>query len=637
MTTVRVIIIIVLILLKIKGNAQHLQDTIIPLNEIIIKETILLHPLNSKNCNLDVVKYPVSDVGNYLKTTAGIAGVRKGSVSLDPVVRGFRANQINIVLNDAIKIEGGCPNRMDPVTSHIEAEDVHRIDIIKGPFVLRYGPSIGGTINMITLHPETYEKFEIHTRALYGFETNWNGQREHLTIYGGNKKLLFSCAGGYKYFGNYTAGNDKKISSSFKKYNYNASVGFYPAKNHLINLGYFENHGRDVSYPALPMDEVSDDTRILSMKYNWNNISDKMKLLTVSLYHADVFHVMDNSRRANYSTMQAKTIVDALNTGGRTELSMLLNKSLFLNVGADYEQIYKDGTKTMNMIMTMNGLTTVSTKKSNIWLNAVIQNTALFAEIKKNAGNFNYIISARGDYNHSYSEDTLVILKSDADYFSHQKSKFINISGSLAAAYIINSSLSLKLILGRGVRSPNMLERYIKYISVGYDNYDYIGNPLLKPETNYQSDMIITYHHDIIGKFYLNGFYSCVFDFISGKKLPPSVAMPSTQGALGVKQFTNLDKVYLRGFEFGYTYPVHTRIGMSVMASYTQAFVPVTTRYSVENKQVVDEKEIKNDPLPEIPPLEGTLKIFYNLLNNSIQPELAYRFVAAQNFVSAAF
>ena len=41
----------------------------------------------------------------------------------------------------------------------------------------------------------------------YGFETNWNGQKEHVSVWGGNKKIYFMLTGGYRDYGNYQSGN----------------------------------------------------------------------------------------------------------------------------------------------------------------------------------------------------------------------------------------------------------------------------------------------------------------------------------------------------------------------------------------------------------------------------------------------
>ncbi len=635
----QLIFVVFVILLNITYNlsAQIADDTIIPLKEVLIESKLPYYNLSPKICKLDIEQTAIRDIGDFLRTTPNVSGVRKGGAAIDPVVRGFRASQINVVLNDGIKIEGGCPSRMDPVTSHIEAEEIEKMEVIKGPYVLKYGSVLGGTINIQTIKAQPFDKFEIHAKALYGFETNWNGQREHLSLYGGNNSIFFNLAGGYKNYGNYHDGNDKMIKSSFKKYNYNGSIGYSPKENHTIYLSYMEDHGRDVSYSALPMDEVSDDTYITSFNYQATNLSEKYKSLTIGAYNSEVKHVMDNSKRANYATMQAKTMVDATNRGGRMELSYLQSKSLLINVGVDYEDIYKDGTKSMTMKMTMDTLTTISTKKTNVWLQSKIQNTGLFTELKKNIRNFNFILSLRGDYNYASSADTLKIIRDDISYFQNNSSKYFNLSGSIGATTELSKSFSISIALGRGVRSPNMLERYIKFMTVGFDNYDYIGNPLLKPETNYQADLTFLYKNEILGNMYLNGFYSYVSDYISGKKLPPSIANPSTQGALGVKQFTNIDLAFFRGFEFGFNSIENYKLGVSLVAAYTQAFAVTITKYIITNNQVTGEEEIKNDPLPEIPPFESTISIYYKIFNNKLVPKLSFRLVASQKSVSDAF
>ncbi|MEZ5195165.1 MAG: hypothetical protein R2764_01805 [Bacteroidales bacterium] len=44
-------------------------------------------------------------------------------MGIDPVVRGFKYSQLNVQVDNGLKIEGGCPNRMDPATAHVEIED----------------------------------------------------------------------------------------------------------------------------------------------------------------------------------------------------------------------------------------------------------------------------------------------------------------------------------------------------------------------------------------------------------------------------------------------------------------------------------------------------------------------------------
>jgi iron complex outermembrane receptor protein len=182
-----------------------------------------------------------------------------------------------------------------------------------------------------------------------------------------------------------------------------------------------------------------------------------------------------------------------------------------------------------------------------------------------------------------------------------------------------------------------MLERYIKLLSVGYDNYDYLGNPQLKPETNNEVDLTVKYSDLKLGSVYVNGFYSYVKDYISAKMLPSSVIMPATLGAPGVKQYVNVDNATFTGFEFGYTSPQAYKLGVNVIVAITYGRIPSVTKYIIKAGQVTGDTVIKNDALPEIPPFETTFSVNYRLLHGKLVPKVSYRLVAAQHHVSDAF
>ncbi len=59
---------------------------------------------------------PVSDGGELLQSLTGVSAIRMGGRALDPVIRGQKETQLNILL-DGGYIHGGCPNRMDPPTA----------------------------------------------------------------------------------------------------------------------------------------------------------------------------------------------------------------------------------------------------------------------------------------------------------------------------------------------------------------------------------------------------------------------------------------------------------------------------------------------------------------------------------------
>jgi iron complex outermembrane receptor protein len=576
------------------------------------------------------------DLGDYLRSIPNVGGIRKGGAAIDPVVRGYKFSQLNVILNNGIKIENGCPNRMDPVSSHIEVEDIARIEVLKGPFTLRYGPSFGGVINLVAEEPRPYDKFEIHGSAMYGIESNWNGQKMHGTISGGNQKLYFLFSGGYRDYGDYESGDIEgeglTYESSFNKFNYAAKVGWSPKPAHSYILSYDQMFGRDVRYPALPMDEKSEDTRIISLDYRGQFQRASIQSLEVKVYHSDVKHIMDNSRRKSYEIMQMVADVDATNKGGRAFLNLDFGGHGLL-VGADYEEIRKDGRRTGKMYM----MDTFSISVKNLWNQAVIQNIGLFTEYSKQISSFEINASARGDLNQATSEDSLRVVKDNLEYFGDTDSEYINFSLNIGVTKYFGSSLSLSLGLGSGTRSPDMLERYIKLLPVGFDKYDYLGNPKLKPETNNEIDLTLEYRKRETGSIYLNVFYSYVTNFISANLVPTSVITPQSQGVLGVKQFENVAYITSKGFEWGYQSPDHYKFGTNVTAAYTHAVIPTIKKYVMTGTQVTDEIQIINDALPEIPPLEARIKAYYKIMNGHMMPELLLRLVADQRHIAEAF
>ncbi len=91
------------------------------------------------------------DGGNLLNNIEGFSSIRKSpAYGYDPVFRGFKYDQLNVVIDGSQCASAACPNRMDPPTSQVAPNMTGRIEILKGPHALRFGNSFGATINFIS-------------------------------------------------------------------------------------------------------------------------------------------------------------------------------------------------------------------------------------------------------------------------------------------------------------------------------------------------------------------------------------------------------------------------------------------------------------------------------------------------------
>ena len=633
------------------GAAVQAQNTLadtIRLNPVEVKEYLVKKTpyIRAELPSATLQNMATGDVGDALRSVPNVAGVRKGGANLDPVVRGFKYSQINTTLNYGLSIEGGCPNRMDPTTSRVDIDDIDRIEVFKGPYAVRFGPVFGSVVNLVTIQPQPYEKFQAHVKAVTGYTGNWDGFKEHLRVTFGNRYAYFLLSGNYIKFGNYTDGGGSIVNAAYNKYSYTVKAGFSPFKKHQFILGYTGAFGRNIRFPALQMDERSDNTGIYSLDYKATALSDVVNSVVARVYYADVNHVMDNKQRSTSDTMAAISDVDASTLGGRAEINLSVGKKMVLITGLSYLDVNKDGQRIKTMIMQppMNGAIPVKTEQ--LWNKARISNYGFFAEYKAAISTWDLFAALRLDYNTATS--------GPVQYFGtgtppplildiqNTGSALFNVSGSLGLGKYIGNHFKIDFAVGRGVRSPNMVERFIILLPVGYDNYEYYGNPDLKAEANNEADLTFRFNHPKAGGFELNGFFSYVQDYIAGKVVPYSVLKPTSNKILGVKQFQNFDAAWFTGFEFAYSLPAEWKLAARVTAAYTYGVYPKITRVLLDpsripSQQIIGEEEITNDAVQEIPPFEAQVSVSYRFLKNRLIPSVSYRLVLAQKHVSRAY
>lgn len=592
-------------------------------------------PYRTEKIDVNAIeKSNISGVGNFLRNEPNVGGVRKGALGIDPVVRGFKYSQLNVQLNGGTKIEGGCPNRMDPATAHVDLNDIQSITILKGPYALKFGPNFGGIIDMTTKGLRFYNKFENHIDLMAGGQTNFTGFNSSLGVHGGNSFIAYYLKANYKQYGDYKSGNDQVIPSSLEQNSVAGSIGLKLAEGHIVEVGLDRSWGRNVDFPALPMDERSDDTKIFNLSYLGTAFGETINFLRFKVYNSNVEHEMDNKNRPFSDTVVAVSNIHAINSGGRLGINLNAFKGR-LEAGVDYEQISKDGVRNKSLIMQPN----LPSFNEDLWNNALIKNLGLFAEWQRTFKSIDFIAALRYDYNTATS-DTLIRNKPNGTEVyknGNTTSSFNNFSFSAGITWNINKKHSLLFALGRGSRSPDMTERFIILLPISYDPYDYLGNPQLEPEVNHEVDLGYKFNHHKIGSINASVFFSYVTNYILGELLPPSVVKPQTKGVLGVKKFENIDRAYLAGFEFSYVTSAQYKWFVKLNAAYTMGINPEATQYIYEGGEVVDEQVIENDPLPEIPPFESNISFGYKFLKQKLIPELNIRLVAAQNKVSVAY
>ncbi|PHR69273.1 MAG: TonB-dependent receptor [Lutibacter sp.] len=590
----------------------------INLNEIVVSANPLQDISQSTVIN-DATKrisQPRS-VGDLFKDIKGFGIVKKGAYASEPVFRTFKYEQLNIQYDGGMKILNACPNRMDPITTHIIPEEVEKIEIVKGPFTVRFGQNFGGIINLVLKNP-TKDQFGFHGSVEGGYESNGNNLVTGASMLYANEKFDVNVNGSYRDFGNYKDGDGVEVPSSFTTTDYSIKVGFNPTEKQRLQLSWRQSFGKDIDHAGLPMDSPFDDSFLVGLDYKFNDVSEKIESFSAKIFHSYVDHLMTNEGRPNSLMVESVSPVEVWLYGGKAEVVFKSSGNSRVYAGVDANLINRKGDRT-RVVKMMNGmmLPTPMAFVDKIWQDANLNDIGLFVEGKFKIADFTTLTTGvRSDFISSSIDDVAADFESLYGGEINDASE-TNISANASLKFQKNG-FQAQLAFGRGVRTASMVERYINHFNVGVDPYEYVGNPNLKPEVNNQIELSFTKK---MGSIEIGGavFHSFFRDYITAfvnTDIPRKFM--ATTPPIYTKQFVNIDKAEQTGVEFSFNVQASEKVKFTSDVSYTQA----------KNLDF-------NEPLAQVPPFMANLGIQFK--EDKYWASLNSRLVAMQSRISTTF
>ena len=534
----------------------------------------------------EVRETPARDIGEALKVIEGINVIRKGAIANDIVIRSLKRDNVNVLI-DGMRIYGACPNRMDPNSFHIDFMEIESISVLKGPFDVKNPGSLGGLIEIRTIHPNK------------GWETNLNtfaGSYENIstsfnTSYAGDRAdLLLGYS--YRYSLPYRDGNGNSITE-FDSTDLNAyknpekddkaySINTYWSKfginlldNHRLEIDYARQNADDIIYPYLLMDAVYDDTDRLNMHYEVSILGHRIEKLKAQFYWNQVKHDMTDERRNSsigFGEYKMKCYAEAETFGGKLESSIALHSGS-LTLGIDY---YSRNWEAEN---------TLPTGKQKMMPDVDSSNIGTYLEYgQPMREDIRLILGLRLDYAKTKANDDRTDLYTLYHNTIDREETDSYPGGHIQILY--SSIKELEFFGGFGCisRPPGPDERYIA-MQKPQMTPDWVGNPKLDPSENREFDFGIRYLGDIFyGK--TTFFYSDIKDFISVYDIEGQVKF--------ARSFRNVDAIIYGGeinLNLFLPFDFHLQGGVS----YTRA-----------------RDDTHEKPLSEIPPLQIKISSRYD-------------------------
>ena len=529
------------------------------------------------------------DIGELLQSTVpGITGQRLGGAQVDPVLRGTRAERVNVTI-DGAQVHGACPFRMDPETALLDVADFDQIEVVKGPYSVTSGPvGIGGTIDIRTKDPLLSPSRIAHGSAMAGYTSNYGGWSTHGSGWVGAPRAAFRLTGAFRDFGNYSSGNGERVPSSFQNRSLGSTLVWQPTQGDRLRLAADITSARDVLLASAPMDTEKEDAYIGVVRYERQLPITGVEEVAATGYYNYVDHHMSNAHKPNADMIRMLAPLDAQTFGGRVRGNLSPIGPVEVALGGDVYRAEHDGTREMTRLMgPMAGMVMTST----VWPDAHILDGGVFAEATvRLAPRLRGVTGVRLDFvdagAHPDQAATDAFVKyygpgaADPDAFE------TNVSVNARLIYSLADTVDLFVGMGRAVRTASTTERFFVFGPArgGY----LVGNPALDPEESFEID---------IGAggqwrgFSINGsfFYNRIQDYILPVLLAQVDVNMDGQVDL-VRGFRNADAAKLLGVDWGAAYAVTDQLSLLGSIAY-----------------VYGQNEGRGQPLPEIPPLEGTL------------------------------
>lgn len=553
------------------------------------------------------------DIGALFRTIPEAGAIRRGGAGLDPVIRGFRGEQLTILVDGAAQAWAACPNRMDPPTMHIEPEDLQKVELFPGPYTVRFGPSVGGIVNFVMTTPPRVTHPMLNGTVTTGYESAYEGRRVRGELVSNWPWGDLSLTGAAKDYRNYEDGRGEEVSARFRTNSYSVKLGVAPAPGQRLQLSHRASYARDLDYPALPMDAKKDDSQFYALDYRLHRRAPHNMSFTTRLWTSLVDHVMDNSLKPTAAMVNAVTDAHTRAMGGRVEGQMMLKGGHRLYLGADYARHRQKGFRTREFLM---GPMAGTTLFDVIWPDALVENVGGFGELRYTLSpTILATVGARVDRVTASADDPE---QAFADLYPDdlERSDLLP-GGKVGLSWQATPWAELSATAGTGARVPSIEELYIYKLPVGRDPYDYLGDPTLEPERNIQGEVrgVI----DIApARIEASFFHSRVSDYVSARI--DETESSRSPGALGVKRFTSVPTATISGGHLA-----------------TELDLPAGFQLSASAAASYGRDEDAEEDLPEMAPPEARVALCYCTPGRLFQGEAEGRFVARQDRISESF
>lgn len=519
----------------------------------------------------------------------GLSTNKRGAFAWEPVIRGQSDQRMNLMI-DGMQVFKACVDKMDPITSYVESNNLSELEIDKSGSGVAQNGSGHSSVNLITQRAEPASAgIDISTAFRQPDQYRSLSLAGNVSDASGRHAVRFS--GNFRKADDFVAGNGNQIDNTqYEKLNLNLSYRHRFKSGHTVEANYIMDNARDIGYPALLMDATKALADIGQIRFNFEPGESPLQLDMVQLYANAIRHTMDDYSRdvANrpvmrgmHMPMYGETLTFGARVNGRAEIAghwfEWFLDGFQSEAYGDMEMVSLDSNIEDMFIYNLNE---VYTRRFNAGFKhrfPLVDN--LLLKLEQSIG-----LNQLNTDNERYASFFEGLYDRELD----TRRKFLmSASGNLLWMPFDQWSFSTGLVYSD--RMGNHMELFGHYIYNYTDGYFYDGNPWLKTERALNLDLNTTWETDA-HSLSLTLFHKQFFNYIDG--LP---AENSGSQDFLFKQYANVGDATISGGELRTLNRLSHSISLENRASYLYA-----------------QNQTLNEPLPLIPPLKGNSTVHFH-------------------------
>ena len=430
-----------------------------------------------------------SNIIDAIAHEPGLSQITTGSGISKPVIRGLGYNRVAVV-SDGVRQEG--QQWGDEHGVEIDANNVHSVQILKGPASLIYGSDAMAGVIVMNNAPNVGDgHIEGETSAEY--QTNNGLQNYSLNLKGNHSGFVWDGRYSHKQAHDYKNKYDGRVfNSRFKEHALSGMFGLNKNWGHShLHLSYYHLHPgivegeRDEESGKFIMPVVVDGEEDEAVYNGSKSYSPSIPFQKINHYKAvseNAFFIGEGQLKATIGYQQnVRKEYEDVSSPDECELHLKLHT---LSYNIHYLTADLSGWRIASGV---NGMWQQNKNCGEEYLipDYNLFDFGLFATATRQLGSWNLSGGLRYDNRHIHSKS----LEEEGEMrFEEFTKNFSGLTGSLGATYHIDSHSNLKLNVSRGFRAPNISELGSNGEHEGTFRYE-VGNHNLKSEHSLQLDL----------------------------------------------------------------------------------------------------------------------------------------------------